>query len=103
MRVRTSYNALLPEGPVKNVDDRMSSSETREWRLPAQIATPSAIMKPSAPPSSSRYDMRPPHRRFGRGPQRRVLVPVPRPRSEQMAIRLRDERPERRAPACVEP
>src|ERR1044072_827978 len=103
MRVRTSYNALLPEGPVKNVDDRMSSSETREWRLPAQIATPSAIMKTSAPPISSRYDMLSPHQLLRRCPERRVLVRVTRHRSEQMAIQLRDERRERRARACVEP
>src|SRR5258706_9044483 len=65
------------------------------------IAMPTASR--SAAPISSRYDILPPRQLLGRLAEHRVFPGIARHRTEQVAIQLRDETGERRAPALGQP
>src|SRR5881409_3767240 len=87
----TSYDALLPRGPVRNVDERKSSSAVREWRLPAHTTTPRATMNSRASPISSRYDMWSSRQLLRRCAEGVVLRFAARDGPEQVAIQLGDQ------------
>src|SRR6185312_6566124 len=57
----------------------------------------------SAAPISSRYDIRPPRQLLRRLAEHRVFPGIARHRAEEVAIQLRDETGERRAPALGQP
>src|SRR5438876_3695892 len=99
---RTSYNALLPRGPVRKVEERKSNSAVREWRLPAHTTTPRATVNSRASPISSRYDMGASRQVLRGSAEGTVLRFVAGDGAEQVAIQLSDQRCQRGATRRVE-